>query len=551
MAKEGGFFRMQLQIHSVFIPKPKPRFLFNLKHKKIESFCSTSTLILNSYKPNKPQLVWPSPTDEIPFWNKEFPCSDHMGVDEYDADADVVSNHDHHQLMHITHVTAEMAPIAKVGGLGDVVTGLARASLSCGHTVDIMLPFYECIPRHQITDLALITTFNSYHDGVWIPTEAYKGFVSSIPVIFIQPSNHFFKGKHVYGGSYNELDAYVFFSRACLEWMQVTGTQPDIIHVHEWQTSVLPLLYWDIEQQLSKSGLNGSLYATIDKVESSTAMQFTVSPTYLKETMCSGWLSSTLVSNRHKYFGILNGIDTAIWNPALDVFLPAKFHAENLEGKRLCKYFVQRGLGLASSDSALDMQTKVPLVVCITRLVAQKGLHLIIHAMKRVEQLGGKMIILGKAPDGNIQREFEGLANLHNEGPSIRILLMYSEELSHMLYAAADMVFVPSMYEPCGLAQMIGMRYGAVPVVRKTGGLADTVFDMDDPQNQEKANGFVFEGIDETSLDGALYCAFSYFKDNPNKWNNIVKKIMEIDNSWNNTAGKYIELYSSIKANVN
>uniref|UniRef100_A0A803P5Z2 starch synthase n=1 Tax=Cannabis sativa TaxID=3483 RepID=A0A803P5Z2_CANSA len=570
MAKEGGFFRMQLQIHSVFIPKPKPKFLFNLKHKKIESFCSTSTLILNSYKPNKPQLVWPSPTDEIPFWNKEFPCSDHMGVDEYDADADVVSNHDHHQLMHITHVTAEMAPIAKVGGLGDVVTGLARASLSCGHTVDIMLPFYECIPRHQITDLALITTFNSYHDGVWIPTEAYRGLVSSIPVIFIQPSNHFFKGKHVYGGSYNELDAYVFFSRACLEWMQVTGTQPDIIHVHEWQTSVLPLLYWDMyhnlslkkprivlsihnmehfgecsEQQLSKSGLNGSLYATIDKAVDERTIGHnperlsllkggivysnavvTVSPTYLKETMCSGWLSSTLVSNRHKYVGILNGIDTAIWNPALDIFLPAKFHAKNLEGKKLCKYFVQRGLGLASSDSALDMQTKVPLVVCITRLVAQKGLHLIIHAMKRVEQL-------------------------HNEGPSIRILLMYSEELSHMLYAAADMVFVPSMYEPCGLAQMIGMRYGAVPVVRKTGGLADTVFDMDDPQNQEKANGFVFEGIDETSLDGALYRAFSYFKDNPNKWNNIVKKIMEIDNSWNNTAGKYIELYSSIKANVN
>ncbi|KAM6594918.1 hypothetical protein CsatA_002621 [Cannabis sativa] len=583
MAKEGGFFRMQLQIHSVFIPKPKPRFLFNLKHKKIESFCSTSTLILNSYKPNKPQLVWPSPTDEIPFWNKEFPCSDHMGV-EYDADADVVSNHDHHQLMHITHVTAEMAPIAKVGGLGDVVTGLARASLSCGHTVDIMLPFYECIPRHQITDLALITTFNSYHDGVWIPTEAYRGLVSSIPVIFIQPSNHFFKGKHVYGGSYNELDAYVFFSRACLEWMQVTGTQPDIIHVHEWQTSVLPLLYWDMyhnlslkkprivlsihnmehfgecsEQQLSKSGLNGSLYATIDKAVDERTIGHnperlsllkggivysnavvTVSPTYLKETMCSGWLSSTLVSNRHKYFGILNGIDTAIWNPALDVFLPAKFHAENLEGKMLCKYFVQRGLGLASSDSALDMQTKVPLVVCITRLVAQKGLHLIIHAMKRVEQL------IYSCEFGNRFHLFDMLHLLLMLNVEVAI-----EELSHMLYAAADMVFVPSMYEPCGLAQMIGMRYGAVPVVRKTGGLADTVFDMDDPQNQEEANGFVFEGIDETSLDGALDRAFSYFKDNPNKWNNIVKKIMEIDNSWNNTAGKYIELYSSIKANVN
>lgn len=123
--------------------------------------------------------------------------------------------------MHITHVTAEMAPIAKVGGLGDVVTGLARACLSRGHTVDIMLPFYECIPKHHIDDLTLITTYNSFHDGDWIPTNAYRGLVSGIPVIFIEPSNHFFKGNHVYGGSYNELEAYLFFSRACLEWMQV------------------------------------------------------------------------------------------------------------------------------------------------------------------------------------------------------------------------------------------------------------------------------------------------------------------------------------------
>lgn len=125
--------------------------------------------------------------------------------------------------MHIIHVTAEMAPIAKVGGLGDVVTGLARACLSRGHTVEIMLPFYECIQKQQIKDLALITTYESYHDGTWVPTNAYRGEVSGIPVVFIEPSNHFFKGQCVYGGSFNELEAYLFFSRACLEWMQVCG----------------------------------------------------------------------------------------------------------------------------------------------------------------------------------------------------------------------------------------------------------------------------------------------------------------------------------------
>ncbi|KAI8571215.1 hypothetical protein RHMOL_Rhmol01G0101500 [Rhododendron molle] len=553
-------------------------------------------------------LIWPSPSDEIPFWKRDFPSwdvsSEHPVDGEKDSDP-----------MHIVHVTAEMAPIAKVGGLGDVVTGLARACLSRGHKVDIMLPLYECIQKQQINELALLTTYNSYHDGNWVPTNAYTGLVSGIPVIFIEPSNQFFKGQHVYGGSYNELEAYLFFSRACLEWMQVTGTQPDIIHIHEWQTSGLPLLYWDMyhhlslqtfiriimltsgiaetansadnpqhgtlwgvhsdenlipetcQEQLSKCGLDGSIYATVEKAVDDRTIGHnperlcllkggivysnavvTVSPTYLQETLCSGWLTGTLIRNRDKYFGILNGIDTTMWNPATDVFLPAKFSAQITEGKEICKLFVQRGLGLVSEDiSASRITRRVPLVVCITRLVAQKGLHLITHAIKHVEELGGQLVVLGKASDGRVEREFEALADVHSQGSSIRILLMYSEELSHMLYAAADMVLVPSIYEPCGLAQMIGMRYGAVPIVRKTGGLADTVFDMDDQSHAEMANGFVFEGIDEGSLNWALDRAFSHYREKPNEWNDIVRKIMEIDNSWNNTAGKYIDVYSSIR----
>ncbi|XP_057993827.1 uncharacterized protein LOC110666906 isoform X2 [Hevea brasiliensis] len=533
------------------------------------------------------ELGWPSPDDEIPFWKRDFPSWDASP----EVPTDIVKDSD---LLHVVHVTAEMAPIAKVGGLGDVVTGLARACLLRGHTVDIMLPFYECIQKQQINDLALITTYNSYHDGNWIPTNAYRGVVSGIPVIFIEPSNEFFKGQHVYGGSYNELEAYLFFSRACLEWMQVAGIQPDIIHVHEWQTGALPLLYWDMyqylslkkprviltihnmehygecrQEQLSKCGLDGSLYATIDKAVDDRTVGHnperlsllkggivysnavvTVSPTYLKETLCSGWLASTLITHRDKYFGILNGIDTAMWNPAADVFLPAKFNAQNIEGKKLCKHYVQRGLGMASEsieagNYVLDKMLKIPLVVCISRLVPQKGLHLIIHAIKYVEQLGGQMVVLGKASDGRVEGEFKHLAELHSHGPRIRILLI--EELSHLLYAAADMVLVPSIFEPCGLSQMIGMRYGAVPVVRKTGGLADTVFDMDDQSNRETANGFVFEGIDEGSLNWALDRAFAYYRDKPDEWNGIVQKVMEIDNSWNKTAGKYIEIYDSVR----
>ncbi|XP_019249227.1 PREDICTED: uncharacterized protein LOC109228554 isoform X2 [Nicotiana attenuata] len=484
-------------------------------------------------------LSWPSPNDEIPFWKREFPFWDLSSDDPAGVEKDA-------DLLHIVHVTAEMAPIAKVGGLGDVVTGLGRTCLKRGHKVDVMLPFYECIPKHLIDELALIKTYNSYLDGNWVACNAYRGEVSGVPVILIEPSNHFFKGTNIYGGSYNELEAYLFFSRACLELMQVTGTQPDIIHVHEWQTGALPLFYWDMYQFLSLQ--KPRIVLTIHNMEHYGECS-TVSPTYLKETLCSGWLSSALMRNRDKYSGILNGIDTEMWNPATDVYLPAKFDASKIEGKRICKQFVQRGLSLPfeSIKQSTCVADQVPLVICITRLVAQKGLHLITHAIKHVEELGGQLVILGRASDDRVEREFEGLAELHDKGPNIRILLMYSEELSHMLYAAADMVLVPSMYEPCGLAQMIGMRYGAVPIVRKTGGLADTVFDMDDQSHAEIANGFVFEGIDEGSFNRALDRAFSYYGEKPNEWKAVVQKVMRIDNSWNNTAGKYIDIYNSIK----
>ncbi|XP_043714160.1 probable starch synthase 4, chloroplastic/amyloplastic isoform X2 [Telopea speciosissima] len=513
----------------------------------------------SSCVPIPKDFSWPSPNDEIPFWKKDFPSWDVSKENPVDIEKDS-------DLMHIIHVTAEMAPIAKVGGLGDVVTGLARACLSRGHKVDIMLPFYECIHKQQINGLTLTTTYNSYHDGNWVPTNAYQGIVSGIPVILIEPSNHFFKGQSVYGGSYNELEAYLFFSRACLEWMQVTGTQPDIINVHEWQTGALPLLYWDMynslsikkprllltihniehygecrQDELSKCGLDGSLYATIDKAIDDR----TIGHNPERLSLLKGGI---VYSNAVVYHGILNGIDTVMWDPATDVFLPSNFNAQELEGKKVCKQYVQRGLGLAPECGQIGSNSnRVPLVVCISRLVAQKGLHLIMHAIKRVEELGGQIVVLGKAPDSRVEREFEGLANLHNQGTSVRILLMYSEELSHLLYAAADMVLVPSIYEPCGLSQMIGMRYGAVPVVRKTGGLADTIFDMDDQSRREVANGFVFEGIDEGSLSWALERAFHYYKDKPDEWNEVVQKVLEIDNSWNNTAGKYIDVYNSIR----
>eukprot|EP00271_Cylindrocystis_brebissonii_P011496 TRINITY_DN29333_c0_g1_i1.p1 TRINITY_DN29333_c0_g1~~TRINITY_DN29333_c0_g1_i1.p1 ORF type:complete len:759 (+),score=106.00 TRINITY_DN29333_c0_g1_i1:152-2428(+) len=556
-----------------------------------------------------PSISWPSPSDNPPFWEKlanaattgaataggNAQASGTGAVDDgMEKDAD---------RLHVIHLTAEMAPIAKVGGLGDVVTGLARACLMRGHTVQVFLPFYECIPLSAVEDLTSVRAFGSYHRGNWIGVQAHEGKVEGVPVVFLKPENHFFRGSGIYGGSYDELEAYLFFTRACLEYLQVNGMQPDIIHAHEWHLAAVGMLYWDMYhhlalkkprlvftihnmehygecrwEQLDWCGLNGQSYVSVEKAMDDRTIGHnperlsllkagivysnavtTVSPTYARETLCSGWLAGTLQNQGGKYSGILNGIDTSIWDPRTDPFLPVPFSGEDLRGKALAKHYLQRGLGLElelpppDGDHPLAAEKgetkRIPLVVCITRLVAQKGIHLIRRAMFRTLEMGGQFVLLGSAPDPRIQGEFKALAEQFATHKSCRLLLTYSDPLSHLLYAAGDITIVPSMFEPCGLTQMTGMRYGTVPLVRRTGGLADTVFDVDDPAHAstERGNGYVFDGIDEGSLDGALDRALQCYKGSPERWAQLSSRVMGLDNSWNKSAGEYLNLYRSVR----
>ncbi|CAK9864807.1 unnamed protein product [Sphagnum jensenii] len=552
--------------------------------------------------PKTSSIQWPSPDNDVPFWKKDFSKKKAASLEQSELEeagsssSQVIADND---IAYIIHVTAEMAPLAKVGGLGDVVTGLARACIGRGHKVEVMLPFYEAIARDQIEDLVAVDSYSSYHRGEWVPIQLYRGNVSGVPVLFLEPKNNrFFKGTAIYGGSYDdELEAYLFFSRACLEWMQITGCQPDIIHVHEWQTSAVAMLYWDMYhhlslkrprlvftihniehfgecrvEQLDMCGLDGQSYRSIEKaidertvghnperlsllkgaIVYSNAIT-TVSPTYMNETLCSGWISATLLKYRSKYSGVLNGIDTVMWDPAKDPYLPFNFDAKDLVGKQFCKHYIQRGLGLEFNQVPMlnpltfsQNEKRTPLVVCITRLVPQKGIHLIRHAILHVAELGGQFILLGTSPNPSTQSEFQQLAN-HVDKTNVRLMLTYSEALAHMLYAAADIVLLPSIFEPCGLTQMIGMRYGAIPLVRRTGGLADTVFDVDDQSKQDCANGFVFDGLDEGSLSSTLERAMSYYQQRPDWWLELTSKAMELDNSWDKSAGEYLSLYQSVR----
>lgn len=499
--------------------------------------------------------------------------------------------------LQVVHFTAELAPIAKVGGLGDVVAGLARACLARGHDVVVLLPFYECLPLDKIDDLRhemdIMVPKGRFWDGAMqidhTPTSIFRGVIAGVPVALIRPSegagSGLFRGSRIYGGSYNEVEAYLYFCRAGLEYLQCSGRHPAVIHLHEWQTCAAAMLYWEVyhtaglskprlvmtihnmdntgevrQDEFTFTGVPGETFATIDRALDERTIGHnperlnlmkggmvysnaitTVSPSYANEILtggAAGWLRGTLSrpEMKSKMRGILNGIDVEEWNPSSDAHLAANYNAQLPWGKAVCKRFLQKGLGLNEDPSK-------PLVAVITRLVPQKGIHLIRAALYRTLELEGQFVLLGS---GHCDGDFRRLAE-HDmrDNRDVSLSIFYSEALSHQIYAAADMVLVPSMFEPCGLTQMIGMRYGAVPVVRRTGGLGDTVRDVASSPLGE-GNGYVFDGTDEGSLFGALDRALKDYSSDRAAWSELSRNNMNAELSWGQPAADYVTIYSQL-----
>ncbi|PKA53519.1 Soluble starch synthase 3, chloroplastic/amyloplastic [Apostasia shenzhenica] len=417
--------------------------------------------------------------------------------------------------LHIMHVAVEMAPIAKVGGLGDVVTSLSRAVQDFGHTIDIILPKMFCVGC-------------------------------------------------VYGRN-DDGDRFGFFCHAALEFILHSGFRPDILHCHDWSSAPVA---WLFKENYMHYGIgNARVIFTIHNLEFgigqiARAMVYadratTVSNTYSKEVSGNPAISPHL----YKFHGILNGIDPDIWDPYDDNFIPVSYTSENVvEGKKAAKESLQQRLGLRKSDH--------PLLGIVTRLTVQKGIHLIKHAIRRTLDCNGQVVLLGSAPDPRIQNDFVNLANqLHqSHGDRVRLCLTYDEPLSHLIYAGSDFILVPSIFEPCGLTQLIAMRYGSIPIVRKTGvsamtkvkiwtpilGLYDTVFDVDDDKERAQSeglepNGFNFEGADSAGVDYALNRAISAWYDGREWFNLLCKRVMQQDWSWNKPALDYIEVYHAAR----
>jgi starch synthase len=523
--------------------------------------------------------------------------------------------------LNVVHLAAELAPHAKVGGLGDVVTGLARACAARGHNVRVMLPFYQFLEERHAAGDGLLEGLKhegdvdvpkgSTHDGRVrlgnLPASVFSARISGVDVLLLRPADGthspLFKGARIYGGSYNECEAYVYFCRAALQWLAYGrglggGGQLDVLHLHDWQMAAAAMLFWDFYHTPGALPKNSSVVFTIHNLASSgetrgdelaaflgldeasaatfaevdraldertighnpsrlsllkggvvySARVTTVSPTYASEILTggeAGWLRPTFLRPDvgGKMQGILNGIDYCEWSPGSDPLLPACYTAQAPAGKRVAKAFLQRGLGL-------DVDPQAPLIVAVTRLVPQKGIPLIAAAVRRAIEQGAQAVVLGTGhADGDLRRMADG--ELRGSGRG-RVALLHSEALAHQLYAAADIVLVPSIFEPCGLTQMIAARYGALPLVRRTGGLADTVADVQEaggeggPGRPSCALGYVFDAAGEDAIRGALDRALEDYRERPDEWEKWRAFNMAVDLSWDASSGEYISVYERL-----
>ncbi len=496
--------------------------------------------------------------------------------------------------MHIVNIASELAPLAKVGGLADVTLGLSRELSWKGHDVDIIIPKYDCMDTSQIRDFTVdYQDLLSYYSGEWFHNTVWIGWVENLKVYFIEPHHprHFFNRGCFYGCD-DDIERYLYFCRTALEFLFKREIQPDILHLHDWQTSAIPLLYSDmykalgfkkaktiftihnIEYQgmcatsdLDKIGLKGNSYLVPEKLQDSiyansinllkggivySDFVTTVSPNYAKEvkTPLGGrGLESTLNKYSAKFKGILNGIDYSYWNPEIDRYLPAHFSSREipankkdrstLDHKAYIKKILRERLNLAEAHR--------PIIGCITRLVPQKGLELIKHTMMHVVEKGGQFILLGSSPIPAINNEFHELKHQFADHPHVYLILHHQEDLAHLIYGGSDIFLVPSLFEPCGLTQMIALKYGAVPIVRRTGGLADTIFDVDNSDKPfEQTNGYTFDVPDAAGVDSAVNRAIQCWFHDQDKWRHLMINGMNIDFSWNKSADLYLDIYKKL-----
>ena len=481
----------------------------------------------------------------------------------------------------ILYATSEVTPFSKTGGLADVSASLPRALTALGHDVRIVTPHY----REFGGDVRPLLTLDRVHSARG-PTSAIVGETElprgtadpRVPVYAIRDAQFgWFDREGIYqhhGFDFQDnLERYAFFSRATIELIPALGWRPDVLHCHDWQTALIPTYLKVGAQNNADRALDPRTVLTIHNLGyqgtfpserfpdtglgweqfTSESVEFygqvnllkggllaadlltTVSPTYAREILtepASHGLSGVLMVRQPDLTGILNGIDTATWDPATDSALAAPFTADAFEGKAACRADLLRRVGLSPGAG--------PVIAMVTRLAEQKGVDLVLELLPELTTFDVRIVVLGT---GNPVYEVALQAWQAKAPDRIAVVLGFDDALAHQLIAGADVFLMPSRYEPCGLSQMYAMRYGTVPVCHQTGGLADTVVDYR-PRwiHENQATGFLFQPCDADALIRALQLAFAVYR-NPSAWRRLMVAGMSADFGWARSAAAYVSVY--------
>ena len=470
--------------------------------------------------------------------------------------------------MKVLFATSEAYPFAMSGGLADVSGALPKALRARLVGARIILPLYDSIPQelrekmHFVTSISVPVAWRRQYCGI------FEAKVDSVIYYFVD-NLYYFKRGSLYG-QFDDAERFAFFSRAVLEVVKVIDYAPDIIHCNDWQTSLIPVylrLFYQGEEKLrnvktlftihniqyqGKFGreiledvfgipsdqanlveYDGCINLMKGGIECAHAVS-TVSPTYAKEILDPWYshdLDGILRKRAWKLSGIVNGIDTEVYDPANDPAIFAPYSAEDPAGKAVNKAELQKRLGL-------PVDPDVPLLAMVTRLVPHKGLDLVKARLDSILNFGIQMVVLGSG-----DYEYESfLGDIAARYPDrFRLQLGFNPDLAHKIYAGSDIFLMPSKSEPCGLSQMVALRYGSIPVVRQTGGLRDTIQDS----GLGDGNGFTFENYNADDMAHAVYRAVEGFQ-NREGWMTLTKRAMSCDNSWGASANAYIKLYKSL-----
>jgi starch synthase len=469
-------------------------------------------------------------------------------------------------------IGSEALPFSKTGGLADVLGALPQALARLGWDVTVVTPRYRGVQAGEFRDRFPVTIGGYYGDVTVFDAAIGDG----ARVVLVDEPGMFDREFPYAVGSAEYPDnprRFALLVRAAFEQAIRRGQPPSIVHAHDWQAGLAPLylrtmyaanpvlsqsrsvmtihnvayqgtfdpawipqldLSWDLYStaQLEYWGRICFLKAGVVNADAIT----TVSPQYARELQTpegSVGFDGILRARADRLFGVLNGIDTTKWDPAHDRYLPQPYSADDLSGKRRAKAEVLAQYGLPVEDWALDR----PLIGMISRMIDQKGLNLIAQLAADLPYIGASFVILGTG-EAHYQDMWRWLASVHPRTIGVRI--GFDEGLSHLIEAGADMFLMPSLFEPCGLNQMYSLRYGTVPIVRRVGGLADTV--VDHATGQADANGFVFDDYIPSALMRTLQRALDTFRDRP-AWRALQAAGMRQDLSWDRSAREYVKIY--------